>query len=31
MDSRFLRADELGICLEIGAGLLIWEPHLETA
>jgi Uma2 family endonuclease len=27
MDSRFLRADELGIRLEIVAGLPIWEPH----
>lgn len=27
MDSRFLRADDLGIRLEIVAGLPIWEPH----
>jgi Uma2 family endonuclease len=27
MDSKFLRADELGIRLEIVAGLPIWEPH----
>jgi Uma2 family endonuclease len=27
MDSKFLRADELGIRLEIMAGLPIWEPH----
>lgn len=27
MDSRFLRADELGLRLEIVAGLPIWEPH----
>lgn len=27
MDSRFLRADELGIRLEIVGGLPIWEAH----
>ena len=27
MNSRFLRADELGIRLEIVGGLPIWEPH----
>jgi Putative restriction endonuclease len=27
MDSKFLRADELGIRLEIVGGLPIWEPH----
>ncbi len=27
MDAKFLRADELGIRLEIVAGLPIWEPH----
>jgi Uma2 family endonuclease len=27
MDSKFLRADELGVRLEIVAGLPIWEPH----
>ena len=27
MDSKFLRADELGIRLEIIGGLPIWEPH----
>ena len=27
MDSRLLRADELGIRLEIVGGLPIWEPH----
>jgi hypothetical protein len=27
MDSRFLRADELGIRLEILGGLPIWEPY----
>jgi len=27
MNERFLRADELGIRLEIVAGLPIWEPH----
>jgi putative restriction endonuclease len=27
MDSRFLRADELGVRLEIVGGLPIWEPH----
>lgn len=27
MDSKFLRADELGIRLEIVSGLPIWEPH----
>jgi len=27
MNSKFLRADELGIRLEIVAGLSIWEPH----
>ncbi|MGE0824303.1 MAG: Uma2 family endonuclease [Candidatus Binatia bacterium] len=27
MDSKFLRADELGIRLEIVAGRPIWEPH----
>ena len=27
MDSKFLRADELGIRLEMVGGLPIWEPH----
>jgi Uma2 family endonuclease len=27
MDPKFLRADELGIRLEIVSGLPIWEPH----
>jgi hypothetical protein len=27
MDPKFLRAEELGIRLEIVAGLPIWEPH----
>jgi Uma2 family endonuclease len=27
MDPKFLRADELGIRLEIVGGLPIWEPH----
>ena len=27
MDPKYLRADELGIRLEIVAGLPIWEPH----
>ena len=27
MDPRYLRADELGIRLEMVAGLPIWEPH----
>ncbi len=27
MDAKFLRADELGIRLEIVGGLPIWEPH----
>jgi Uma2 family endonuclease len=27
MDSRLLRADELGVRLEIIGGLPIWEPH----
>ncbi len=27
MDAKFLRADELGIRLEIVAGLPIWEAH----
>lgn len=27
MDSRFLRANELGIRLEVVSGLPIWEPH----
>ena len=27
MDSKFLRADELGIRLEVVGGLPIWEPH----
>lgn len=27
MDKKFLRADELGIRLEIVGGLPIWEPH----
>ena len=27
MDAKFLRADELGLRLEIVAGLPIWEPH----
>lgn len=27
MDPRFIRAEELGIRLEIVAGLPIWEPH----
>lgn len=27
MDSKFLRANELGIRLEIVGGLPIWEPH----
>ena len=27
MDSKLLRADELGVRLELVAGLPIWEPH----
>lgn len=27
MDAKFLRADELGVRLEIVGGLPIWEPH----
>ena len=27
MDPRFLRAEELGIRLEMVGGLPIWEPH----
>ena len=27
MDSKFLKAEELGIRLEIVRGLLTWEPY----
>jgi hypothetical protein len=29
MDPKFLRAEELGIRLEMVGGLPIWEPHLS--